>query len=86
MGCDIHGFVEYQQVRRSRSRSFQWAEWVHFGAFWIKRNYVLFNYLAGVRGGPPPREPGPGEPPMFPARGVPFDMDYSIDEGPKPSW
>jgi hypothetical protein len=63
MGCDIHCYLEYTTDRK--------YGWVTFGGrINPGRNYTLFGRLAGVR---------TGEDPVFPVRGLPFDIASEAD-------
>ena len=54
MGCDIHAFIEIKVD----------GTWHHYGPAKIKRDYDLFEYMAGVR----------GEVQNWPPRGLPADV------------
>lgn len=60
MGCDIHAFIEYQDLGSSY--------WHSFGRdMGLSRNYCMFGLLAGVRG---------TDAPVYKLRGVPDDMGF----------
>jgi hypothetical protein len=44
MGCDIHAFIDYDEIHQDGISTFHW------GSIKLERNYWLFSLLAGVRG------------------------------------
>ena len=58
MGCDVHAFIEYGC---NQEHPFDVGE-IHLG-----RNYLMFAFLAGVRG---------TEPPVIPPKGIPDKLGY----------
>jgi len=74
MGCDIHAYIEIKVD----------GTWHHYGPAEIKRDYDLFEYMAGVR----------GEVQDWPPRGLPADIsvvtqllaDHEGSDGHTHSW
>lgn len=73
MGCDIHAHIEVQN---------KIGKWFHYGAPSVRRDYVLFSLMAGVRD-------NRGIQPIVKPRGLPVDISEvtSVEwEANKTNW